>query len=513
MKTLLAIFMIASVPNLLLPRETEAERVARVQSQVFLPSQARWAADNSRFKAWEKCRQFGATWTEAWRSVDEASKTGALHDTWITSRDLGQARLFIADCAFWNGVHQIAARDQGLTLIDDDSGVKAFAMEFATGRGIFSMSSNPDAQAGKRGRRTADEFALHKDQRKLYAIMQPGLQWGGQMSLISTHRGTNSFFNREIITPCKEGTNKKGFSLHTVTIEQAVAEGLWIKIKAKIGADDERAQFSDDEWLQSVRDECPDEETWLQEYMCVPADDASAFLTWEEITACGETEAEALARRAEIPANAPHFIGFDVARKKHLSVITDMVEHGGVLFPHEIIVVRNTPYGEQERRFYEIMDRPTTRRASIDCTGLGNQLAERAALRYPGRVLPYLFTQRSKAELAFPLKAKFEDKTIKVLMSDSKEGREYVADLRSVKKETTGGGNIVITSEGGQTDGHADRFWSLALAVHSAGNNIPGFFERISSAADYSGDKSGLRGALRTAARNLFGHRQGGGLI
>jgi hypothetical protein len=39
------------------------------------------------------------------------------------------------------------------------------------------------------------------------------------------------------------------------------------------------------------------------------------------------------------------------------------------------------------------------------------------------------------------------------------------ADLRSVTKQTTAG-NIRFTAER-TTDGHADRFWALALAVHA----------------------------------------------
>jgi hypothetical protein len=37
-----------------------------------------------------------------------------------------------------------------------------------------------------------------------------------------------------------------------------------------------------------------------------------------------------------------------------------------------------------------------------------------------------------------------------------------------VKTETTSAANIVFTVEAGMTDGHADRFWSHALAVMAA---------------------------------------------
>ncbi|MFW5837703.1 MAG: hypothetical protein ACOCVM_06810, partial [Desulfovibrionaceae bacterium] len=44
---------------------------------------------------------------------------------------------------------------------------------------------------------------------------------------------------------------------------------------------------------------------------------------------------------------------------------------------------------------------------------------------------------------------------------------EIRADLRSVTKQTTSAGNIRFTAER-TPDGHADRFWALALALSAA---------------------------------------------
>ena len=43
------------------------------------------------------------------------------------------------------------------------------------------------------------------------------------------------------------------------------------------------------------------------------------------------------------------------------------------------------------------------------------------------------------------------------------------ADLRKVQKVTTAAGNIRFIAES-TPDGHADRFWALALALHAASN-------------------------------------------
>ncbi|SER71361.1 hypothetical protein SAMN02982919_03137, partial [Giesbergeria anulus] len=43
------------------------------------------------------------------------------------------------------------------------------------------------------------------------------------------------------------------------------------------------------------------------------------------------------------------------------------------------------------------------------------------------------------------------------------------ADLRKVQKTTTTAGNIRFVAES-EGDGHADRFWALALARHAGAN-------------------------------------------
>ncbi len=92
-------------------------------------------------------------------------------------------------------------------------------LEFANGKRIHSMSSNPDAQAGKRGGRVLDEFALNPEPRKLWAIAYPGITWGGAMEIISTHRGSGNYFN-ELIREIREQGNPKNISLHRVTLQK-----------------------------------------------------------------------------------------------------------------------------------------------------------------------------------------------------------------------------------------------------------------------------------------------------
>jgi phage FluMu gp28-like protein len=72
------------------------------------------------------------------------------------------------------------------------------------------------------------------------------------------------------------------------------------------------------------------------------------------------------------------------------------------------------------------------------------------------------FTPKVKEALAYPVRSRMEDRGLRIPYDPV-----IRADLRSVTKQTTEAGNIRFTAER-TPDGHADRFWALALAVHAA---------------------------------------------
>ncbi|MBQ6534637.1 MAG: hypothetical protein IJI37_05650, partial [Opitutales bacterium] len=179
----------------------------------FLPYQKAWILDNSRIKLMEKSRQIGMSWTAAYSLVRSHSLSRAKLDSWVSSRDELQAKLFIEDCKKFARALGIASRE--ISGVDAVRGGDGQSLEFANGTRIWSLSSNPDAQAGKRGARVLDEFALHPDPEKLYAIAYPGITWGGNLQIISTHRGGENFF-RKLVDEARYGGNPKGISLHRV---------------------------------------------------------------------------------------------------------------------------------------------------------------------------------------------------------------------------------------------------------------------------------------------------------
>ena len=325
------------------------------------------------------------------------------------------------------------------------------------------MSSNPDAQAGKRGTRVLDEFALHPAPIKLYAIAYPGITWGGQMAIISTHRGADNFFNR-LVQEAKFNGNPKKISLHRVTLEDALNQGFLTKLQSKLADGDPRLDMDEAEYFDDVKSKCADEESFLQEYMCVPADDASVFISADISEGCFYRFGEVWETDIENCAGYL-YIGVDVGRDNDLTVIWVVEKLAGMLFTRRVEVLRKMPFSAQEAILYPLLSLPKMRRCCIDQTGLGRQFAERAQERYGKyRVEGVQFTAQSKEKMAYPLRAKFEDKTIRI-----PDTREIRADIRGVKK-TVGAGGAIRFDAARNENGHCDRFWALALAVEAAGS-------------------------------------------
>ncbi len=430
---------------------------------LFLPYQERWIKDYSRLKIMEKARQIGLSWSTAYAADERTSMAGARWDQWISSRDDLQARLVIEDCKMFAKVLQRAADDLGERVIDEERKISAYVLRFANDRRIHSMSSNPDAQAGKRGGRILDEFALHPDPRKLWSIAYPGITWGGNMEVISTHRGSANFFNL-LIREIREHGNPKKISLHRVTLEDALNDGFLWKLQQNLPDGHEVLDMDEVAYFDFIKAGCADEESFLQEYMCVAADDASAFLEYDLIARAEYPRGEKWEwdGLAETQPKGRLFGGLDIGRKKDLTVLWVMELLGDVLYTRMVIELKKMSKPDQEAILWPIMAQ--MERTCVDYTGLGIGWGDDAQRQFGEyRVELVTFTPRVKEALAYPVRGKIEDGKLRIPYRP-----EVRADLRAVTKETTAAGNIRFTAERSE-NGHADRFWALGLAVHAAG--------------------------------------------
>jgi len=303
----------------------------------------------------------------------------------------------------------------------------------------------------------------------LYSIMEPGVTWGGFIWLFSTHRGTQNYFN-DLILEARHKGNPKGWRIYRVTLQDALECGFLYKLQQKLPEGDKRLAMDEAGYFDFVQNKAADAETFAQEYMCVPSDDASAFISYALLDGVKYKPGVDW----QTIGTGRLFLGIDVARTIDLTCFWLTEEIAGIQFTRKVITMRDATFDEQEKVFYELMDKYNVARACVDSTGIGRQFAERGQKRYPGRVEAVNFTAAVKEALAYPLKASLEDKTF--LIPDDEK---IISDFRSIRKTTTAAGNIRFEGDRG-VNGHADRFWGAALcrmasssAVTNTASEVP----------------------------------------
>jgi phage FluMu gp28-like protein len=306
------------------------------------------------------------------------------------------------------------------------------------GSRIIGLPANPDTARGFSGNVVLDEFAFHRDSRKIWQALFPTITRGYKLRVISTPNGKSGKYY-ELATSDKDGK----WSRHKVDIYTAVADGL--------PAD-----------IEELREGCDSEDDWLQEYCCEFLDEGSAFLTYDLIIACENNDATTLALPENFGPAGDLYLGMDIGRKKDLSVIWLAEKLGDAFFTRAVHEIAKTPFRAQKQILYEYLALPRLRRASIDCTGIGANLAEDAKTDFgQSRVEEVTFTGAAKEQMAIHLRQKFEDKQVRIPAQGAIRN-----DLHSVKKIVTAANNIRYDADRNE-NGHADRFWALALSLHA----------------------------------------------
>ena len=208
----------------------------------FLPYQRAWILDDSSMKFYEKSRRIGITYATSFRVNDKCLRRRNFTQ-WVTSRDELTAHEFITDyIAKWAKASNAVCRGllgDDLQVIDPERGIRAFVATYeATGSRVVSLSSTPEAFAGKGGDVLIDEADLHKDSGRVIDMALPCTTWGGQLevlSALSVDGGPNTPFckmGRDIL----ENGNPMGWSFHRTTIVDAVEQGF----VEKLNEDDRR---------------------------------------------------------------------------------------------------------------------------------------------------------------------------------------------------------------------------------------------------------------------------------
>lgn len=376
---------------------------------LLLDYQGEWVSDKARVKVVEKSRRIGITWATAADCVLEAA-CGA-QDTWYIAYSEDGAKEFIRDSAQWATDLNIAASaiSQVVIYADEDGkqdGVKALQILFPSGKRITALTSSPRNLRGKQGRVVIDEAAFHDNLAELLKAAFALLMWGGEVWIMSTHDGADNPFAL-LCDEIRDG--KKNYSLHRITITDALEQGLYRRICLKL-----KQPWSPEleaKWLAELEADYGDGA--YEELHCEPAKAGTAYIgrslidaamyeapvlrcEWkdDELPATEElrvaTMSEWIAATIEpLLAKAPdvaHAFGLDFGRYADLTVMAplsigqDLVKRAPFL-----IELRNIPFNQQWQVCERVMrGLPRLTHSCFDAGGNGSWVAEQAWMTFGG---------------------------------------------------------------------------------------------------------------------------------
>jgi len=402
---------------------------------LLYPYQRRYLHDNSRFKAGMWSRQTGKSFTttlEAVLDALEAEATGRIARWTILSISRDRA-LDAMEAGVKLHLRAFRASFEALEMpfAADET---AHMVRLPGGSYIRAVASKPETARGMSDNLILDEFAHHHDNRKIWTALFPVISKPGlKLRVISTPNGRGDKFYEIMTSP------DTLFSRHVVTIHDAIADGL---------------PRDADELKRGISDPI----AWAQEYECQFVDGASAWLPFDLIDA-----AEVDSPFPDV-RNAPVYIGMDFAARGDLTVIAVLARVGDVLWLVELIEMREAKFSEQLARLAEVFRTYRVISAALDQTGMG-EMPVQEAKRWHGasRVQGVLFTPAAKLEMATNMKEAMEDRRLRIPAGNP----ALRADLHAVRRVAGATGIPRLVADRDE-NGHADRFWAIALGVTAA---------------------------------------------
>lgn len=449
--------------------------VMQKREGLFLPYQVRWFSDRARLRVGEKARRVGLTWSEGARQVMTAARARSAggSDGYYVSTSHLLGRAYISMCADWARALNMATTHYGTRVLrDGNRDILSHEIRFASGHSVFAVTSNPAAFRGRGGSVCIDEAAHHPNLPELLKAAAAVGDWGGDLSVISTHNGAGNPFN-ELCEQLR--TRERLGSLHRVTLEDALTEGLFRRQCERRG--EPWSPELEAVWLAEKL------KTWGsdEEYRVIPSGGGGVYIRRDLIEACMElvpsvrlelphdhhlrlTKAEResyIARWIEdnirpllrlLSGDRLTTVGVDFARSAggDLSVMALLVEQENLTKRCPFWVeLRGVPYDEQWEILQAITQGiPRFGGGVVDSGGNGGWLGEKAVTTYGEALYTALQLKESwYAEFLPRFRRAFEEHQILVPRDDgvrddlmlfrvNKHGVPHLPDLHTRDKQS-----------------------------------------------------------------------------
>ena len=304
----------------------------------------------------------------------------------------------------------------------------ASEIRFSTGGRIIAVPCNPDTLRGYSGNLICDECAFWQNDYDVWRAVAPILtsKFGGEKKVvvISTPGGKSGLFYDIWEKNLDFAKFKK--TIHEVGKTEAEIEEL--------------------------RKNCIDEDIFQSEYECEFLDSNVSLFTYDLLNNS----------KWDVCPTGDTFLGIDIGRLHDLTSIAILVKHENRYFIKEVITLKEADFDNQFNKIINIIEALKVKKASIDSTGIGMQLAESLKKRLGGLIDPVMFTNASKNELFGNLKKEMSQGNL--LIPDD---RIVIDELHSIRRNVSSSGQLSYSAPR-ENGSHADRATSIALALRAS---------------------------------------------
>ncbi|MDJ0766780.1 MAG: terminase family protein [Myxococcota bacterium] len=321
------------------------------------------------------------------------------------------------------------------------------------------LSAPSKAPRGKSADVYLDEFAHYANDREVYkgstALI---LHNKGQLTGASTPLGRRGMF-WEIA--CQERRKYTGYTRQVVPWWLSSFFCTDVKAAAALAAEldtEERVmRFGTSDIVDQF--EALSLEDFQQEFEAEFVDASYSYYPYDLILPCTDSEHGMCEDFADIPLPSGRIVaGFDVGRTRDRSELAVFEEKDdGRLIARLFRSYKNVTFAEQEAQLIDLMETVPVARLSIDKTGIGMHMTENLSAAYP-QVQGETFTNEAKERWATHFKILLQKRKV-LLPAD----RELVSQTHSIKRRVLPSGRVAFEAARGK-NGHADRFWAVALA-------------------------------------------------
>lgn len=414
----------------------------------FFPFQIEWLLDDSKRAICNKSRQIGMSHTTSALAVI----WGVFHGELTTVVSIGEAEAIEVLDKAKRHVEILTSLDSKMAKLvrNRDTGIG-----FASHGRILALPST--GGRGYSGNVFLDEFAYHTNPQKVWDATAPATNLGFRMRVASTPNGFGNDFHLLWRAAIR---GELDFSTHETPIELAVQQGFPVDV---------------DECWQLAKG---DPRLFAQMYQCKFLDNELQYVPSDLVEACsGDCWLQ----------SGDYYAGLDIGKTVDKTVLT-VVRAGEEKLAVQYIEVK--PRTDPDE-LHAMVDRAfkafNIKRLCLDSTGIGSFEADRMQKRLGyWAVEPVMFTLKVKEDLATRLYSSFAARAIVIPKTDeslpekppglpgwpSKVSTLLREDICSIRREVTSAGNVRYDAP--HTDkGHADSAWSLALAIHAAGQAQP----------------------------------------